>query len=417
MSDPLTNLAANRPARVTCVCSAHPLVLEAALRHAAARHTPVLIEATCNQVNQEGGYTGQTPASFRAQVVALAYAAGLPPDLLLLGGDHLGPNPWTAQPAEAALQRAEAMVAAYVAAGFRKLHLDTSMPCAGDPIALPEATIAERAARLARVAEAAARQHGLPAPVYVIGTEVPPPGGAKEVIEALTPTSPDAAEATIDAHARAFARLGLQAATDRVIAVVVQPGVEFGTENVIAYKPDTASALTGVLRRHPRLVFEAHSTDYQSPASLAALARDGFALLKVGPGLTFALRETLYRLDALLAALTPDADRAALPDVMERLMLGSPAHWQGHYHGDARKQRLLRHYSYSDRIRYYWPRPEAGAAVARLMDGLAGAAVPETLISQYLPGFLDRARAGVQSMAPKDLLIEAITYVLRTYED
>jgi hypothetical protein len=121
---------------------------------------------------------------------------------------------------------------------------------------------------------------------------------------------------------------------DRVIAIVVQPGVEFGTENVIAYNPYTASALTGVLHRHPGLVFEAHSTDYQSDASLTVLARDGFALLKVGPALTFALRETVYCLDALLAALAPNANRTRLPDVMERLMLRAPEHWQGHYHGD-----------------------------------------------------------------------------------
>ena len=51
---------------ITSVCSAHPLVIEATLRHAAAHAAPfVLIEATSNQVNQDGGYTGMTPAAFR----------------------------------------------------------------------------------------------------------------------------------------------------------------------------------------------------------------------------------------------------------------------------------------------------------------------------------------------------------------
>jgi CHAD domain-containing protein len=38
---------------------------------------------------------------------------------------------------------------------------------------------------------------------------------------------------------------------------------------------------------------------------LAALVRDGFAILKVGPALTFALREALYGLDLIAAALDP----------------------------------------------------------------------------------------------------------------
>ena len=46
---------------IYAVCSAHPLVLEAAIRYASANQTPLLIEATSNQVDQFGGYTGMTP--------------------------------------------------------------------------------------------------------------------------------------------------------------------------------------------------------------------------------------------------------------------------------------------------------------------------------------------------------------------
>ena len=138
---------------VVSVCSAHPTVIEASLKHLGERR---LIEATCNQVNQEGGYTGLTPESFRKSVEALAARAGLDKADLALGGDHLGPNPWKRLPAEAAMQRAEAMVADYARAGFTKLHLDTSMPCAGDPPVLDEGLVAERAARLADAAFRAA---------------------------------------------------------------------------------------------------------------------------------------------------------------------------------------------------------------------------------------------------------------------
>ncbi len=123
------------------------------MRHALTTDAPVLNEATCNQVNQDGGYTGMTPATFRRFVEGIADQVGLPMEHVILGGDHLGPNPWRDRPAEDALAEAEQMVAAYVAAGFTKLHLDCSMGCAGEPAALDDGTTAARAARLAAVAE------------------------------------------------------------------------------------------------------------------------------------------------------------------------------------------------------------------------------------------------------------------------
>ena len=183
--------AATRMRGIPSVCSAHPLVIEAALRRGQRDGVPVLIEATCNQVNQEGGYTGMTPADFRAFVEGIAARLGFPLDRLILGGDHLGPNPWKSLPAEEAMLRAEAMVAAYVAAGFRKIHLDCSMGCAGEPAALDDEVTAGRAARLAGIAEQQATQTGVSL-VYVIGTEVPPPGGATHEIAELQVTSPAA---------------------------------------------------------------------------------------------------------------------------------------------------------------------------------------------------------------------------------
>lgn len=170
------------PSGIPSVCSAHPLVLEAAMRATLPTELPLLIEATCNQVNQDGGYTGMTPNDFRAMVEDIAERASFPLERIILGGDHLGPNPWKALDAEAAMDKAEAMIRAYAAAGFTKLHLDCSMGCAGEPIALDDAETAERAARLAGAAEQAATEQGR-APVYVIGTEVPVPGGALEAIE------------------------------------------------------------------------------------------------------------------------------------------------------------------------------------------------------------------------------------------
>ena len=251
----LRSLAAARrngsPVGVTSVCSAHPLVIRAAARNAARFSDTLLIEATCNQVNQFGGYTGMQPADFVALVRRIAAEEKLAVERIIFGGDHLGPNPWRSEDAEHAMAKAEAMVAAYVAAGFRKIHLDASMGCAGEPAALDDATTAKRAARLARAAERAAATAGGEAPLYIIGTEVPPPGGANHVITEIEPTSFAAARHTIDVHREIFLKEGLADAFSRVIALVVQPGVEFGNENVVIYDPARARGLAPLLDQEP----------------------------------------------------------------------------------------------------------------------------------------------------------------------
>src|SRR5581483_10530220 len=181
-----------------------------------------------------------------------------------------------------------------------------SMGCSGEPEGLPDDVIATRAARLARVSEDRAALSNLPKPSYIVGTEVPPPGGATHVLGELAITDPAAVERTRAVHETAFASAGVGTAFDRVIGIVVQPGVEFGNANVAVYRPERAQALSPALDRMPGLVFEAHSTDYQPTAALSALVDDGFAILKVGPGLTFALREALYGLDAIANQLVPD---------------------------------------------------------------------------------------------------------------
>jgi D-tagatose-1,6-bisphosphate aldolase subunit GatZ/KbaZ len=80
------------------------------------------------------------------------------------------------------------MVAEYVTAGFRKIHLDCSMSCAGDPRALGDEVIAERNAALCEITEAAWRSaggdpSGGAPPGYIIGSEVPVPGGAHETLD------------------------------------------------------------------------------------------------------------------------------------------------------------------------------------------------------------------------------------------
>ncbi len=400
---------------ITSVCSAHPIVIEAALLQGKADDSPVLIEATCNQVNHRGGYTGMTPADFRAFVEGIADRTGFARERLILGGDHLGPNPWKHLPAAEAMAEARTMVAAFVKAGFTKVHLDTSMGCAGESVALPDATTAERAADLAAAAETSVDAEAFPPPVYIVGTEVPVPGGALEALDHLQVTTPEAARETVEVHRRAFSARGLDAAFARAVGVVVQPGVEFGNEDVIVYAPEKARALSAALGDMPQFIFEAHSTDYQPPEALAALVRDGFAILKVGPGLTFALREALYGLDLIAADLEGRPGAVELQPAMERLMAEKPGNWQKYYHGTPDELRLQRHFSYSDRIRYYWPDPAAAAAVHRLEERLAGRTIPETLVSQHLAALYPGVAAGAIEAQPAALLIASVQRVLSIY--
>jgi D-tagatose-1,6-bisphosphate aldolase subunit GatZ/KbaZ len=407
---------AGEHAGVTSVCSAHPLVVEAALRHGLARDRDVLIEATCNQVNQDGGYTGMTPADFRRFVERIAAMVGFPLERLVLGGDHLGPNPWKHLDPHEAMAKAETMIEGFAAAGFAKLHLDASMGCAGEPAALDDETVAERAARLAARAEGAVARGGLVPPVYVIGTEVPVPGGATEALDHLAVTGREAVRHTVDVHAKAFAALALDDAFARVIAVVVQPGVEFGHEDIVVYRPEAAADLKGFLAEEPRLVFEAHSTDYQPDDALRRLVGDGFSILKVGPWLTFALRETLYGLSHIADILAPAPDEPSLRDAMEALMLEKPDNWRKYCHGSEAEVAVQRHFSLSDRIRYYWPDAAAQGAVDRLMTRLDGCAIPLPLVGQHLGRLAESVAAGRVTPEPRALLLTGIEAVLDRYD-
>ncbi|WP_449432478.1 class II D-tagatose-bisphosphate aldolase non-catalytic subunit [Pseudomonas putida] len=383
----------------------------------------MLIEATCNQVNQFGGYTGLKPQDFIEKVREIAAEVGLPTNRLLLGGDHLGPNPWRHEPAEEAMQKAEVLIEHYVRAGFCKLHLDASMACAGDPTPLPVLTIAERAARLCAVAERVAKYLGRSEnqmPRYVIGTEVPVPGGAQsqhgESEELAVTETADVAE-TFESHRKVFQAHGLDAAFSRVIALVTQPGVEFDDQEVIDYQPEKACELSNAILDFPGMVFEAHSTDYQTEGALTELVRDHFAILKVGPGVTYAWREALFALSAIEDEILGFcAETSRIQSVLERCMLDAPEHWKGYYVGDAQAQRLARRYSYSDRIRYYWQQPEVCQAVDLLLENLRRSPPSETLLSQHLPLVYEARRSGaLRSSDPLDWLRFAVRHVVGSY--
>lgn len=368
---------------VASVCSAHPFVIREALK----LFERPLIEATCNQVNQFGGYTGMTPKDFVNYVRGIAEEIRFPFERIILGGDHLGPNVWQNEPAESAMQKSEEMIRQYVEAGFTKIHLDCSMKLADDPAGMLDVeVIARRAARLAKVADLTPS----PSPKrrgeqlrYIIGTEVPIPGGATEHEEGVSVTKVEDVRQTIEVTREAFLREGLESAWERVVGVVVQPGVEFGDDFVLSYQPNKTMELSKFIESQS-MVYEAHSTDYQTREALKNLVEDHFAILKVGPGLTFAFREAVFALAMIENEMTAKAERSNIMQALDDVMLKHPEHWKKYYHGDETEQAFKRKYSLSDRARYYWVQPEVQNAFERLMKNLGDEVLPYSLLSQFV---------------------------------
>ncbi|MEM9550511.1 MAG: class II D-tagatose-bisphosphate aldolase, non-catalytic subunit [Pseudomonadota bacterium] len=380
--DMIARNRAGEPVGLPCFCTANEHVLRAILSHAARTGAPTVIEATCNQVNQYGGYTGMTPKDFMTWLTGLADNAGVPMGQLILGGDHLGPNPWRSEALDVAMDKARTLVRLYVEAGFTKIHLDASMACGGE--AAPSFTqIAGRAADLCTVAEAHA-----PDPnklVYIIGTEVPIPGGETEEPDALDVTSVARLQETIETHREAWRARGLEAAWSRIVSVVTQPGVDFGHTSVYPFVPEQARPLSAAILAENGLSFEAHSTDYQSNAALCDLVQNHFFFLKVGPELTFRFREAVWALASIEDQLLPD-QLSRIRDIIEDRMIARPEYWRDYYGGSEFEQWVLRRFSYSDRIRYYWSDEQVSAALDRLIATFDAAPIPQTLVSQAFMG-------------------------------
>jgi len=376
------------PEGIFSVCSSHQTVLESTFAYAAGNDTPLLIESTSNQVNQFGGYTGITPAQFSAKIRDLALKYGISPSRLILGGDHLGPYPWRDLPSLTAMDHACRLVRDCAVARYGKIHLDASMHLADDNPAEPLAITvsAERTAALCQAAERTIPPDH-PHPFYVIGSEVPAPGGEQtpgkvEVTDIANLTE------TIRATQQAFMKKGLNEAWERVIALVVQPGVEFYHQGIHTYQPGRAAKLSVFIRRYPGLVYEAHSTDYQTLQALKEMVRDHFAILKVGPELTFAYREMVFALEMIEMQLSRSQSQieiSRVSSIIDQVMLDNPEYWANYYTGSAEDQQFARKWSYLDRIRYYWTQPKVAAAVEKLINNLTGVNIPAALLNDYLP--------------------------------
>lgn len=412
------------PVGIYSCCSANEFVLRAVILRAKMTDSLVLIECTANQVDQFGGYTGMKPKEFYEYVQNIALQEGFPLERIILGGDHLGPLKWINLPEADAMKNAKELVRQYVLAGFTKIHLDTSMRVGDDPVdvRLSDDVIARRSAELCVACEKAFEEKlqytpQAVKPVYIVGSEVPIPGGEQEAEKNISVTRPEEFSNTVEIFKSKYMEFGLSDAWNRVIGVVVQPGVEFGDDNVFPYNRQKAKKLTDKLKEYPNIVFEGHSTDYQTPICLKDMVEDGIAILKVGPALTFALREALISLELIEKELLNGrgvwmSDFRRIIDTSMRI---DPSDWKKYYHGNEVDQSFARIFSYSDRARYYLPRPDVHKSIGRLLQNLSEVDIPYTLISQYMPMQYLKVRQGKISSDAKSLLLDRIGNCIDDY--
>jgi len=413
------------PKGVYSICSANEYVIEVAMKYALQKEINILIESTSNQVNQLGGYTGMKPLDFANFIFSIASRVKFPKNKIILGGDHLGPNPWKKETSQSAMGKACSMVKEYALAGFSKIHLDASM-CLADDLKEKNGTlnpeiIAEREAKLCLETEKVYKNifgnKTALLPVYVIGSEVPAPGGTKEAKVNSEITSSFNLKNTIELTKKAFYDLNLESAWERVIAVVVNLGIEFNNKKVFEYNRESVQGLFRIIKKYPNLAIEAHSTDYQSGSALRNMVEDGVAILKVGPALTFAFREALFALCYIEKELFPNKPEihSKLIEVLEEMMLENPKYWLDYYKGNEEEKKLARKYSLLDRSRYYWNVPKVKKAVGILFENLKKKKIPLTLISQFMPIQYQSIKDGVIKNNHKELISDNIVRVLDRY--
>ncbi|NBL00142.1 MAG: tagatose-bisphosphate aldolase [Erysipelotrichia bacterium] len=420
-----------QPVGIYSCCSANDYVIEAALECAKRDHSCVLIESTANQVDQNGGYTGMKPADFRDFVMQIADKVGFDKSRVFLGGDHLGPLTFANKNEAEAMEDAKELVRCYVAAGFTKIHIDTSMKVASDDpeVRLSDEIIARRGATLAKVCDETYQtllktNPDAIAPVYIVGSEVPIPGGAQDPNAGMQVTRVEDFKATVKAFKEAFAKEGLDNIWNDVIGVVVQPGVEEKDAGCTEYDRSKAADLMASIEAYPTMIFEGHSTDYQTKYKLKELIEDGVGILKVGPGLTYAMREALFALaymeDMILHG--HDDEKSNFIDVLEKAMLAEPKNWAKHYHGDDNELWFKRKFSFSDRSRYYMPEASVKAAKDKLIANLRKYGVSLAVLSQFMPIQYTKVRCGELANDPEELIKDRIKntideYLFATHQD
>lgn len=426
-TDLIADNKSRNPKGIYSICSTNKCVIEAGFKKANELNNPILIESTCNQVNQFGGYTGMTPKIFRDYIFSLAQNMHFSTDRIILGGDHLGPYPFKNEDSEDAMAKAHKMIEEYIKAGFTKLHIDTSMPLGDDNIKgniyLEKEIIAQRCSELIETSERIlnslkSKNSKDSKPVYVIGSDVPMPGGSTKLKKEVEITKVSDFEETVRVNEYYFYKKKMFDAWERVMAVVVQPGVDHGDDVIIDYDRNKTKGLTASLKKFQNLIFEAHSTDYQTEKNLKNMVEDGFAILKVGPSLTNAFKETvfmLYYIEEELCTAMSEIKKSKLIEILNEEMIKNSKYWENYYGKNENKLKNARLYSLYDRIRYYWGNDKVIESLDLLINNLRTLNIPLTLVSQFLPIQYNKVREGFINIDPMAFILEGIINVINKY--
>lgn len=402
-------------------CTANPICIEAVLENAKETKSLCLIESTANQVNQFGGYTGLTPEDFAKFVYRIGNKTGIDSNQIILGGDHLGPLTWTNVNSNTAMENAKKLIETYVLAGYTKIHIDTSMRLQDDASKLDNNLIVQRSIELAKTVQKAyeklhSKNPNTLFPVLVVGSEVPIPGGAQSRDNQMHITTPSDLIDTIQAYESGFISNGLDDLWQQVIAIVAQPGVEEADLMPVEYNHKMAQPLMKAIQSYPNLVMEGHSTDYQTKTKLRQMVKDGVGILKVGPALTFALREGLFALSFMEDILYQNSPtKSHFRHRLEEAMVSQPRYWVSHYHGNESDLYIKRQYSFSDRCRYYLPQETIDDAIKKLCTNIDNIKIPMSVLSQFMPLQYQRVRDGLLDLNSMSLLKDHIKDVIRDY--
>jgi len=403
---------------IISVCSSNEIVIEAVFKRLKNTNMPVIIESTANQVNQFGGYSGLTPSQFKEKVFRIAQKVNFPFERIILGGDHLGPLVWRDQEPEIAMEYAKQMITEYIKAGFTKIHIDTSMPLKGEK-SIDDEIIAKRTAMLCKVAEECFEKISInnphaTRPVYVIGADVPPPGGESSICQRVT--TKEELERSLEYFKEAFKKEGIDYIFDYVIALVANFGFGFGNDEIVDFDMEKVKPLKELLAKY-NIVFEGHSTDYQTKENLKRMVECGIAILKVGPALTFALRETLVALSHIEEEIYSNEKEklSRFREVLLNTMLTDKDHWSKYFDESDKLIRTKLLYSYLDRWRYYFENKNVKNAFYSLIGNLRNIEILPWLVSQYFPYQYQKIRKKQIKGSVNELILDKVGDVISDY--
>ena len=320
-------------------CTSNFDVLKIIIKFSKIHQLPVLIESTSNQVNQFGGYTGLTPATFKKKIEYIRKKEKLNKNYLLLGGDHLGPLPWKNLTEDRAMKNAGILIKKYVEAGFDKIHIDTAILCSGQKSLTRSKIISRCDALIKKI-----NSNNLVNKILVVGTEVPFAGGGDHVKTSITKLE------NIKKEYQMYRMIfkTFKSLYRKTFGLVIDPGISYGNENITKSKFKNFNIKTKFSKKN-NFVFEAHSSDYQSLKDLKKLNNLNFKFIKVGPELTFYYLKAALYMEKIESKLFHK--KSNLKKIISIRMNKNQKYWKDYY---KKRSEFFKFNSYLDRVRYYW---------------------------------------------------------------